>query len=213
MTRGVGRTGSGRPVFGELQYNGDPPPSTLTAQLVNHLTDGKKHSKNQDEETFRQLLREILGAEGEQSSQTQTHETDNVVNCKLVYVIVKAGLETLTNRDPFGGQAEQSRQAIDSLIAVEYTLRKNPESLFILTASQESVTTPHVPLFLWLIPKLLAIAGQVQDNAVINRVLELLKTIVSLGKKTHRKGIRICSITKYIRGCVKGQPADLVGKL
>jgi len=207
MTRGVGRSGSGRPVFSELQQNGDPPPSTLAAQLVNHLTDGKKHSKNQDQETFRQLLREVLGAESEHNSQARMHDTDHDVNYKLVYVIVKAGLETLTNGDPFGGQAGRSTQAIDSLTAVEYTLIKSPEILFILTSGQEFDPNPHLPLFLWLIPKLLAVAGQVQDDTVIDRILKLLKTTVSLEKKIHIKGVRIYSIVKYIQGCVKGQPA------
>lgn len=205
MARGVGRIGSGRPVFSELQHNGDPPPSTLAAQLVNHFTDGKKYSKNQDQETFRQLLREVLGAENEHGLQAQTHDTDNDVNCKLVYVIVKAGLETLATGDPFSGQAERSRQAIDSLVAVEYTLRKNPEILFIPTPSHKSLSNPNGPLFLWLIPKLLNVAGQLQDERSGDPVLKLLRTIVSLERKIHIKGVRIYSIVRYVKGCIKGQ--------
>lgn len=205
MARGVGRSGSGRPVFSELQQNGDPPQSTLAAQLVNRFTDGKNHSKHQDRESFRQLLREVLGAESEQGWQAQTHDTDNDVNCKLVYVIVKAGLETLANGDPFGGQIERSRQAVDSLAAVEYTLRKNPEILFIPTPGDESLPNPNGPLFLWLIPKLLNVAGQLQDEGIGDCLLKLLRTIVSVERKIHIKGVRIYSIVKYVKGCIRGQ--------
>ena len=205
MARGVGRSGSGRPVFGEMQQNGDPPQSTLAAQLVNRFTDGKNRLEHQDQETFRQLLREVLGAESEQLRQAQTHDTDNDVNCKLVYVIVKAGLETLASGNPFGGQSERSRQAVDSLAAVEYTLRKSPEILFVPTPGHESLPNPNGPLFLWLIPKLLGVAGQLQDDGVGDCLLKLLRTIVSVERKIHIKGVRIYSIVKYVKGCVKGQ--------
>ncbi len=205
MARGVGRSGSGRPVFSELQQNGDPPPSTLAAQLVNHLTDGRKLSKNQDQETFRQLLHEVLGAQREAGSQAQTHDADNDLDCKLVYVIVKAGLETLTNGDPFAGHTERSRQVIESLAAVEYTIWKNPGILFYPTPRYESLPNPSGPLFWWLIPKLLHVVGQLQGDGVGGCVLKLLRTIVNLERKIHAKGIRIYSIVKYFKGCIKGQ--------
>lgn len=209
MARGMGRTGSARPVFSELQQNGDPPQSTLAAQLVNHFTDGKKYSKNKDDETFRQLLCEVLGAESTRDSQSHNHETDNDVNYKLVYVIVKAGLETLTDGDPFSEQAEKCQQAIDSLTAVEYTLKRSPEILFILSPNNEFSSRFGIPLFLWLIPKLLAVAGSAQNSSVKDCVLNVLRTIIVLEQENHVKGARIFSIGKYLNGCVRGLHAKL----
>ena len=205
MARGVGRTGSGRPVFSELQQNGEPPRSTLAAQLVNHFTDGKKHSKNQDHDTFRQLLQEVLGSEEEQHPRTEAIETDSIVNYKLIYVIFKAGLEALHSDDPFGKNDEIQKQAIDSLAAIEYTIRRNPEVLFAAPSSQETDPKLEGPLFLWLVPKLLDLTGKSQDCGTTDRVIQILKTSLINEKKVYSKERKLNLVLKYLRGCTKGQ--------
>lgn len=205
MARGVARTGSGRPVFSELQHNGEPPRSTLAAQLVNHFTDGKKHSRNQDQETFRQLLQEVLGSEEEQHPRTEAIETDSIVNYKLIYVIFKAGLEALHSEDPFGKDDEIHKQAIDSLAAIEYTIRRNPEVLFAAPSSQEIDPKLEAPLFLWLVPKLLDLTGKSQDCGITDRVIQILKTLLINEKKVHSKERTLNLVLKYLRGCTKGQ--------
>ena len=205
MARGVARTGSGRPVFSELQHNGEPPKSTLAAQLVNHFTDGKKHSRNQDQETFRQLLQEVLGSEDEQYPRTEAIETDSVVNYKLIYVIFKAGLEALHSEDPFGQQDEKHKQAVDSLAAIELTIRRSPEVLFAAPSNQESDPKLKGPLFLWLVPKLLNLTGKSQDRGITDCVIQLLKTSLINEKKVHSKGKNLNLVLKYLKGCIKGQ--------
>lgn len=204
MARGVARTGSGRPVFSELQHE-EPPRSTLAAQLVNHFTDGKKHSRNQDQETFRQLLQEVLGSEEEQHPRTEAIENDNVVNYKLIYVIFKAGLEALHSEDPFGRHDEIHKQAIDSLAAIEYTIRKNPEVLFAAPSSQETDPKLGGPLFLWLVPKLLDLTGKSQDRGITDRVIQLLRTSLVCEKKVYSKDRKLRLVLKYLKGCTKGQ--------
>ena len=205
MARGVARVGSGRPVFSELQQNGDPPASTLAAQLVNHFTDGKQHSKNQDQETFRQLLHEVLGANDEKHPQPQVFETDSDVNYKLIYVIFKAGLEVFILDDPSGTDHDQCRQAIDSLAAIEHTVRSSPEVLFAVPVGRETDPKLKAPLFLWLVPKLLALTGAIKSDEIRNGVTQLLKTAIIVGRKVHIKEVKINSVLKYIKGCTKGQ--------
>ena len=205
MARGVARTGSGRPVFSELQHNGEPPRSTLAAQLVNHFTDGKKHSRNQDQETFRQLLQEVLDSEDEQHPRTEAIDDDNVVNYKLIYVIFKAGLEPLHSEDPFGKHDEIHKQAIDSLAAIEHTIRRNPEVLFAAPSSQESDPKLEGPLFLWLVPRLLDLTGKSQDRGITDRVIQLLRTSLIYEKKVHSKDRKLGLVLKYLKGCTKGQ--------
>ena len=205
MARGVARTGSGRPVFSELQHNGEPPKSTLAAQLVNHFTDGKKHPRNQDKETFRQLLQEVLGSEDEQHPRIEAIETDNVVNYKLIYVIFKAGLETLHSEDPFRKEDERHKQAVDSLAAIELTIRRNPEVLFTAPSNQETDLRLKGPLFLWLVPKLLNITGEIQDCGITDCVIQLIKTSLINEKEVHSKGKKPNLVLKYLKGCIKGQ--------
>lgn len=204
MARGGARAGSGRPVISELQQNGDPPKSTLAAQLVNQFTDGKKHSRNQDQETFRQLLQEILGTRDEQQSQTETFEPNCMVNYKLVYVIFKAGLESMQPEDPLGQNSDQYKQAIDSLAAVQRTIRRNPEVLFATLPDMESDPQLKGPLFLWLVPKVLSLTGYMKHDAIRNGVIQLLKTAIIVERRLHVKEAKRHGVLKYLKGCIKG---------
>ena len=205
MVRGVVRTGSGRPVFSELQQNGEPPKSTLAAQLVDHLTDGKKHSRNQDQETFRQLLQEVLGTEDEEHFREESYETNSIVNYKLIYVIYKAGIEAVQSEDPFGQRVEVTRQLIDSLAAIKHTIRRNPEVLFVAPSNHETEAKFKGPLFLWLLPKLLNLTGYSLNVSIRDAVIQLLKTALVTETKAHIRGVKINTIVRYLKGCTKGQ--------
>ena len=204
MARGPGRSESGRPVLHKLSQNAEPPQSTLAAQLVSHFTDGKKHPKNQDEETFRQLLREILGTESGHIVRAEPLETDSDVDCKLIYVIVKAGLENVYSDDPFNGKIELSRQAADSLTAINFTIKRNPEVLFVAPQFQGPDPRPIGPLYLWLLPKLLALIGCLQDSETVDGVIRVLTTLLVTERKTHVKRANLNPILKYVKGCING---------
>ncbi|KAL6718301.1 serine/threonine-protein kinase M1 [Lecanora helva] len=197
MVRGVGRSGARCPVPNEVPQNGDAPQSTLAAQLVNQLADIKTHPKHQDRETFRQLLREILG------SKSDSHDVDRDVSYKIIYVVVKAGLETLLGDGPFDKRAEIFGQAVDSLAAVESTLTRNPDVLYTNGPAQGPDLYHHGPLFLWLIIKLLTIAGQVDEEAIIDGIIRLLNKVLFLEKKTHIGGVKKYTILKYMKGCFR----------
>ena len=205
MARGLGRPSSGRVALSELQPNGDPPQSTLAAQLVNRLADGNTNPRDQGHEAFRQLLNEILDAERDDSDQVRPQEANNDVDCKLIYVVVKAGLEALTSQDPFSKQGERDKQCVDSLAAVRSTLKRNPGVLYAHAPAQLSDTDRHGPLFLWLIPKLLTVLASDHDGNVTNGTLNLLKAMFSVDKKIKGSAAKKYSIRKYMKDCVKGE--------
>ena len=209
MARGVERNGSGRAVLNPLSQTAELPQSTLAAQLVNHFTDGKKHPRNQDEETFRQLLREILGIESGQVVRAEPLETDSDVDCKLIYVIVKAGLEKAISNDSFSGKGDLSIQVNDSLIAINFTIKKNPEVLFVAPQFQGLDPRPSGPLYLWLLAKLLALVGRLQDSGTLNGVLRVLRTLLVTEKKTHITKVNLHPITKYLKGYLDGKHAHM----
>ena len=204
MARGVGRSGSGRPALHELSQNADPPQSTLAAQLVSHFTDGKKHAKTPDEETFRQLLREILDTESGHMIRIEPLETDSDVDCKLIYVIVKAGLENITSHDPIHGKVKLSRQAADSLNAINFTVKRNPEVLFVAPQFQGSGPRPIGPLYLWLFPKFLSLTGCLQDRETVDAVLRLCTTFLVTERRTHSRRKSLNPILGYAKGCIDG---------
>ena len=204
MARGFGRAGSSRPISIEVQQNGEAPQSTLAAQLVNQLADSKRHPKNEDQETFRHLLHEILDAKSDHGSQTLSHELDSDGDYKLVYVLVKAGLEFQTGDSPFSKQADYSKQAVDSLAAIEATLIRNPDVLHATASTQLLASEYNGVLFLWLVPKLLTITGHCQDEYVSESVLNLFKTTLLLESKMHSNTVHKYVILKYMRGFFKG---------
>lgn len=203
MVRGVGRNGSGRPVLIEPSQSAEPPRSTLAAQLVSHFTDGKKHHRIQDEETYRQLLREILGSE------SGPLETDSDVDCKLIYVIFKVGLDRINLDDPFNGKTEQFRQVTDSLAAINSTIKRNPEVLFVAPQFQGPDPRPSGPLYLWLVPKLLALSGRLKDSETIAGILRVFTTFLITERMTHVRKVNLHPVLKYVKGCINGQHAYL----
>ena len=204
MARGVDGGGSGRAVLDQLSPNAEQPQSTLAAQLVRHFTNGKKRPKNQDEEAFGQLLREILGTENGQVVRREALKMDSDVDCKLIYVIVKAGLEKATLDDPLDGKTGLSRQATDSLAAINFTVKRNPEVLFVAPQFQDLDPRPIGPLYLWLLPKLLALAGRLQDSETIDGVLAVLTTFFVNERKTHVQRVISHLVLKYMKGCING---------
>ena len=204
MARGVDGGRSGRPVLDQLSPNAEQPQSTLTAQLVSHFTNGKKGPQTQDEEAFSQLLREILGTENGQVVRREALKMDSDVDCKLIYVIVKAGLEKATLDDPLDGKTGLSRQATDSLAAIDFTIKRNPEVLFVTPQFQELDPRPIGPLYLWLLPKLLALTGRLQDSGITDGVLAVLTTFSINERKTHVQKVISHPVLKYMKGCING---------
>ena len=205
MARGVGRSESGFPPLHELSQKAEPPQSTLAAQLVSHFTDGNKHPRTQDEETFRQLLREILSTESGQAVRAEPLETDSDMDCKLIYVIVKAGLETITSDDPFSGKNGLSRHVVNSLTAIHLTIKRNPKVVFVAPQFQGPNPRPMGPLYLWLLPKLLALTGCLQDSETIDGVLHVFTTLLVSETTTHVRRLNLYPVLKYVKGCINGQ--------
>ena len=203
MARSTGR--GDYAVLNELSPNAELPQTTRTAQLVSHFTDGKKHPRDQDEETFRQLLREILGSESGQAVRAEPLEKDSDVDCKLIYVIVKAGLERIVLDEPFNGKTKRRRQAIDSLIAINVTVKRNPRVLFVAPQFSGLDPRPLGPLYLWLLPKLLALIGCLQDIEMIDEVLRVFTTFLLTEEKTHITRENLRPILKYLKECINGE--------
>ena len=203
MARG-GRDGSGRPALNEVHPNNEPPQSTLAAQLVNKITNDNKRLRNQDDETFKQLLREVLDNESEMTSTAITGENGFDVNYKLIYVIVKAGLHTLTQDDPFNHRGEKTRQAVESLRAIQVTLRRNPTLLFLTPTRNDNGSHQDVPLLLWLMPKLLVLLEADIHPDIGKAAEKLLDSALLVEKKTHIKGIRTRTLLRYLQAWVGG---------
>ena len=182
--------------------NGEPPASTLAAQLVDNLTRATQQSRHQDREDFEQLLRIF-----ESDSQDERHVDDPETreeSIKLIDVVVKAGLESLSRDDPFEDRRVVVRQAIRSLAVIDATLRRNSALLFAPMTQDESQKRLHCPLYAWLVPRLWTSVLQETDAEFMFAVSLSLTKILMLGKKRRSNIPRLQPIKRHIQGCVQG---------
>ena len=190
------------------QQTENPPPSTLAAQIVNNLT--KKAHSWQNRESFQQLLREILDAEDEKDGQSDSIETNVEVNHKIIYVVIRSGIEGLFRDDPFNKKAGLVEQGLRSVAVIGLTIKRSPEVLFFTPKIGEFEPKLNGPLFLWLIPILLSVLAYEGCGGIQTATLQLLQTILGTERRTHCPGIKPQSVLKYIQGCLKGKPSAYV---
>lgn len=189
----------------EAKQNGHLPPSTIAAQIVDdHLTQGRIHPKHQDREKFRRLLREILHTDENSQDSNRLIETNSDVNCRLIYVVIRAGLELSLNEDPFEKKCDLITQALESLSVVELTLQRCSDVLFSILEGRDS--DPHLdgPLFLWLLPRLFIILGRSHFNEIHLGILNVMKTILITERKC-RPQKKPQLVLQYMQGCIKGR--------
>lgn len=147
------RTGGGStqrrvyPATTNGQINGNPPPSTIAAQIVHNATTSHDHQDANPKVPFGDLVREFL-------QHPSTDEPDPQL-VALICVIAEAGLESLFKDDPFA-QDQQRQQGVDSVAALSLIVEKKPHLLLSAKASDDEAS-PRPPLLLWLLPKLLGL--------------------------------------------------------
>ena len=195
--------GPGRGTSRELLTNGEPPPSTLAAQLLNRM-EGDRGDLNQDEDTFAQLLREVLEGEDDPSSSANDPELILSMSCKLVFVILKAGIEPLHQQNPFTRREDQIQRASNSLKAITMTIGRNAGILYKPVSVNSDLIALEPPMLLWLIPRLLSLLHLEQCEEVKLECHNCLVSLLLTETKTHFKGVKRHTLLKYLQGCIRG---------
>ena len=188
-----------------LQANGDPPPSTFAAQIVQNLTShGRRSGRGTSPSHLRQLLQRILDGDRSDDPQAGTIETDLDVNFRLIYVIVRAGLEILSSPNPFDDEEDIKYQALDCLAVISLTIKRSPKVLFHAPGPHEPDVGPKGPLFLWLIPQLIGLLRPNSDKRLLDAVMTVLKAALVARSGSLSLKSRTNPVLKYIRGCLNG---------
>lgn len=151
MARKPAATGVGR---GDA---GQPPPSTLAAQLVQHRKEPGGVA------TFHQLLDEII-------ANPATVEANVQENYKLITVVAEAGLKDSFASDPFVA-TNDAAQLLASLDVIEIAFRRNPDVLFYSGVGTDG---PGSQICLLLLPKLVSFLTVPQRPELAQRSHQLL---------------------------------------
>lgn len=182
------------------QIGGNPPASTVAAQIVDNLTQGQYPARQPDKEEFQRLLQEILNPDDDGDETAEPIETNVDVNCRLIYVVVRAGLGSLSNQESFDENDDLHKQAIASLSVVELTVQRSPGVLFSIIHGSQQVG----PLYLWLLPRLFIIFGSTKDKDIRRCVCKVIKAGL-VAEKASFKQNKSLLVQKYLQGCIKGQ--------
>lgn len=173
----MARTGGGQlsTQLGLPNVNHLPPPSTIAAQILhNHIrSNNVARQEPENEALFGQLLQEYLRNPMAEEATVET-------NAQLISVVVEAGLDVLVKDNPFAPDS-LTQQAKDSLTVISYTIEKIPE---VLISTNIGHAGDNLPLFLWLLPKILNLLGRHHTAIIQKDLCDVLTTSIRALQKT-----------------------------
>jgi serine/threonine-protein kinase ATR len=182
-----------------------PPPSSLiAAHLVPTVGSNIPHFNPRD---FTLLLDESLGSD--QDGQPNLG-TDVTLNHKLICVIIKAGLDTtdLRSDDPFRKDNEYHDQIQRCLKVIALAVERTPDVVFRLSEPDDhGAQEENVPLYLWVIPKLLSLLLVDNDASklIALNVWPLLGKILASSKHHSISFDHCLLISTYLQQMTEGK--------
>lgn len=173
--------------------NGNPPSSTIAAQIVNNASNIHAHHDPAGKVTFGELVREFL-------QHPNTDEPDPQL-VALICVIAEAGLEGLFRNDPFAHN-QQIDQGVDSIATLTLIIQQKPHLLLSLKdGDDEEGSRP--PLVLWLFPKLLGLLTHATLHHVHGHVQELLSFCLTVLAQTPTLWRQSIDVLQLYKACIQ----------
>lgn len=175
--------------------NGQPPPSTLAAQIVQqHAAD---RNKKVEFSTFHQLLAEIR-------SNPLAVEDDVESNAKLIKVIVDAGLNQHAIHEALARMPNGEQQIVACLDVIQIVTNRTPSVL------KQDIGSADAYLDLFIIRKLLDLS-RVKLLRFSVRILALSLPLAATGK--YDRGARSISTQAVLRAWASGKSDQPVGRI
>ncbi|KAL9586349.1 MAG: hypothetical protein Q9212_000967 [Teloschistes hypoglaucus] len=197
------RTAQTAPEAHALKMNGHPSSATFANRIAGQFATSLRRPQTQDRDSFESLLREIL----EDDTNLRQTDSDNgdssAVNVRLICVIVQAGLGAPPAKSSDEERESRLTDVTRSLQAIESIVSRCPAAIFQSLDGTVIEFTCGLPLFAWLIPKLLGEVRDLEFQDPEQHVLRILKRLVlSEQVKQSRLGSRQISTLLY--ACIEG---------
>jgi hypothetical protein len=181
-----------------------PPPSSI---LATHIAPVNGNTlPDVDPKIFAQLIEECLGCDEDAKSPIST---DAAVNHRLICVVVKVGIDpaSINQDDPFEAQGRASDHVTRCLDVVDIAIRRSPSVLYALSGTDDlGPEDRDVPLFMWLVPKLLWLLGEFQDehHSVSSKSWSVLSNLVASARSCSMSLGERETVPAYIANCASG---------
>lgn len=174
--------------------NGDVPPSTIAAQIVQNHSNVNARQEPENKALFGQLLQEYMRDPASEELNLET-------NAKLILVVAEAGLDGLIKDNPFA-QDLLLPQTKASISVIQLTVARTPDVLLYHDGGNE-FTSP--PLFLRLFAKLIAFLGREKLGSIQDELTALLSTCISSLLRTSELWQGGLSIIRLYQACIDGK--------
>lgn len=198
MLRRPGLSSQSHTVPNGSTHRADTPAPTLAAQIVDRISTTGRQQHPGTGEDFEQLLLEINRST---ASGNTTVESNVHVNCRLIYVVAKAGLEVFLTDDPFANWDLQLSHASTGLTIICLTIQRTPDVLFL---DVPDGSTTAIPLFLWLIPQILCFTGVPKFETLQDKLGQVLSTALSAVPSTSNQWPKGGPMPHLLEECVGG---------
>jgi serine/threonine-protein kinase ATR len=180
---------------GAANANHLPLPSTIAAQIVhNHNRSNIARQEPENDALFGQLLQEYLRNPMAEEATVET-------NAQLISVVVEAGVDVLVKDNPFAPDA-LIQQARDSLTVISYTIEKIPG---VLLFTGIGGIEDDLPLFLWLLPKVLILLGRRHMEVLQKDLCDVLTTSIRSLQQTTEFWRHAATMQEIITAMVEGE--------
>jgi hypothetical protein len=185
---------------------GTLPPSILAA----HIAPGNGNTlPNVDPKVFAQLIEECLGCDDDGQPRVGT---DVAVNHRLICAIVKVGIDpaSIDGDDPFKAQGRNGDQVTRCLEVIDIAIRRSPLVLYALSGTDDlgdlGPADHMIPLFVWLIPTLLSVIcqGQNEHDPISSKAWSVLGNLVASARTCSINHGDCETVADYITNCISG---------
>lgn len=171
-------------------------PSSSIALIVQNFSkaNGTPQLTTPSRDDFQQLLAELL-------SPNDVDEGDST-NYMLIQIVTSAGVTVLLQDDPFNVQEDLVPQALNSLLVIRKSIRRNPQILVcpppICNDPKES---DQSMLFLWLLPRLLPLLGHANAERLLISLVDTINCIFVSATQIPEAWRYIKDLISYCHSC------------
>lgn len=141
--------------------NGAPPPSTLTAQLVENISASAKSTRSDENAELKRLFAVIQRVKDHPDHlKTQAERVEH--NHLLIYVYCRVVLESANLDDPFLDRAHLRTETLKAINFLRFTIKETPLVLVYRVGYDDLLFRGEEPLWTWLVPQLFRLLGHPQ---------------------------------------------------
>ena len=158
---------------------GEAPPSTLAARLVENISHSAKASRPDDVSELKRLS-EIIERVKNNPAILETDEQRLEHNHLLIYVCGGVVFESLKWEEPFEDRVKLRDEALKAISFLNVTIRETPKVLICTTDGQTFASRGKEPLWLWILPKVLRLLGYNKSLALTSAIESLFQHIIFL---------------------------------